>query len=278
MTTCFKLALCQLQVTADKKLNLRHARAAVQEAAGRGCRLAALPEMFNCPYGNRYFPAYAEEFPDGETIRCLAGLAKEYGIYLVGGSIPERSAGRLYNTSFVFGPDGNLLARHRKIHLFDIDIPGGISFKESATLAAGNSLTLFTTPFCRIGVAICYDIRFPELTRAMALQGIHLLVLPAAFNMTTGPAHWELTMRARALDNQIFVAAVSPARDNQAEYVAYGHSMVTSPWGEVLVQAADGPAVLTADIDLAQLHRIREQLPLLKHRREDVYFSIGSTS
>ncbi|SHF06985.1 omega-amidase [Desulforamulus putei DSM 12395] len=271
----FKLGLCQLPVTAEKIVNLNNARRAVKEAASGGCQLVALPEMFNCPYGNKFFPAYAEEFPAGETINILAHLAREHSVYLVGGSIPEREAENLYNTSFVFGPDGNLLARHRKIHLFDIDIPGGITFKESATLSAGDTVTVFDTPFCRVGVAICYDIRFPELSRTMALMGIHLLVLPAAFNMTTGPAHWELTMRARALDNQIYVAAVSPARDEKADYVAYGHSMVTTPWGDVLVQADEKPAVLTADIDLQYLCRIRQQLPLLKHRRESVYHGIG---
>ncbi|MCL5289813.1 MAG: carbon-nitrogen hydrolase family protein [Bacillota bacterium] len=274
MSAIFKLGLCQLPVSADKAANLSNARDAVKEAAACGCQLVALPEMFNCPYGNQYFSAYAEEFPGGETIHTLADLAREHAIYLVGGSLPERDAGNLYNTSFVFGPEGTLLTRHRKVHLFDIDIPGGITFKESDTLTAGDSVTVFDTPFCRVGVAICYDIRFPELTRSMALKGSQLLVLPAAFNMTTGPAHWELTMRARALDNQLYVAAVSPARDEKAGYVAYGHSMVTSPWGEVLVQAHEKPAVLTADIDLRYLSRIRQQLPLLKHRRETVYLDI----
>ncbi len=271
MSANFKIGLCQLPVSADKAANLHNARKAVKETAGKGCRLVALPEMFNCPYGNEYFPVYAEEFPGGETINTLADLARQHSIYLVGGSIPEKEDGNLYNTSFVFGPDGNLLTRHRKIHLFDIDIPGEIKFKESDTLSPGDTVTVFDTPFCRVGLAVCYDIRFPELTRSMALQGIHLLVLPAAFNMTTGPAHWELTMRARALDNQIYVAAVSPAREEKADYVAYGHSMVTTPWGDVLVQADEKPAILMAEIDLERLFRIRQQLPLLKHRRETVY-------
>lgn len=271
MTTAFRLGLCQVKVDTSKEKNLLVAQQAVKEAALQGCQIVALPEMFNCPYSNDFFPAYAEQFPSGVTIQTLASLAKEHKIYLVGGSIPERDQGNLYNTCFVFDPKGNLLARHRKVHLFDIDIPDGITFKESATLAAGDSITVFDTPFCRAGIAICYDIRFPELTRLMALKGAQLLLLPATFNMTTGPAHWELTMRARALDNQIYVAAISPARDESAGYVAFGHSLVTNPWGEILVQADEKTALLTADIDLNYLNQIRQQLPLLKHRREQVY-------
>ncbi|MEG6521495.1 carbon-nitrogen hydrolase family protein [Desulfotomaculum sp. 1211_IL3151] len=272
MTEIFRLGLCQIKVDTIKEKNLMLAQKAVKEAALQGCQIVALPEMFNCPYGNDFFPSYAEQFPGGATIQTLSSLAKEHNIYLVGGSIPERDAGNLYNTCFVFDPKGNLLARHRKIHLFDINIPGGVTFKESDTLSPGDSITVFDTPFCRAGVAICYDIRFPELARLMALKGAQLLLLPAAFNMTTGPAHWELTLRARALDNQIYVAAISPARDESAGYVAFGHSLVTTPWGEILVQTAEKTALLTADIDLSYLNQIRQQLPLLKHRREQVYF------
>ncbi|ABO50790.1 Nitrilase/cyanide hydratase and apolipoprotein N-acyltransferase [Desulforamulus reducens MI-1] len=271
MPSSFRLGLCQITVEPSKDINLLSAKEAVKNAVSLGCSLVCLPEMFNCPYGNNFFPLYAEEFPSGETIKTLASLAREHSIYLVGGSIPERDQTNLYNSSFIFGPNGDLLAQHRKVHLFDIDIEGGITFKESDTLSPGNQITFFDTPFCRVGVAICYDIRFPEFLRLMALKGIQLLILPAAFNMTTGPAHWELTMRARALDNQIYVAAISPARNPQADYIAYGHSLVTTPWGEVLVQADEKPRIITADIDLDYLTKVRQQLPLLKHRREQVY-------
>jgi len=260
-----------MPVEPDKRLNLKIASDMVKEAVSSGSQLVALPEMFNCPYDHDYFPRYAEEFPLGETIGLLQELARSHSIFLVGGSIPEREDNRLYNTSFVFGPGGELLARHRKIHLFDVDVPGGIFFRESDTLSSGNTVTLFATPFGPVGVAICYDIRFPELIRRMTLQGMKCLILPAAFNMTTGPAHWELTMRARALDNQLYVAAVSPARNEKAGYVAYGHSMVANPWGEVLVQADEKPCVITVDIDPTRQIAIREQLPLLKHRRPDIY-------
>lgn len=267
----FKIGLCQLNSVTSKELNIINALEAIKEAASQNCRLVALPEMFNCPYDHQYFFQYAEEYPAGETLQALAKAARDNSLYLVGGSIPELEQGRLYNTSYIFGPTGDLLARHRKIHLFDIDIPGIITFKESDTLSPGNSLTLFDTPFCRVGVAICYDIRFPELIRSMVLQGMQLLILPASFNMTTGPAHWELTMRARALDNQIYVAAVAPARNTEARYIAYGHSLVTNPWGEVIIQADEKPTLLTIDIDLEFLSKVRQQLPLLLHRRKSIY-------
>ncbi len=271
MQRIFKLGLCQLPVVADKQVNLKAASDAVRSAVSAGCHMVALPEMFSCPYGSKYFSLYAEEFPHGETLQMLSNLAREQSTYLIGGSIPERDEERLYNSCFIFGPRGNLLARHRKVHLFDIDIPGSISFKESDTLSPGHTISIFDTPFCRVGVAICYDIRFPELARTMAVKGINLLILPAAFNMTTGPAHWELTLRARALDNQIYVAAVSPARDESSDYVAYGHSLVANPWGDILIQADEKPGIITADIDLDRLAEIRKQLPLLKHRRENIY-------
>lgn len=271
LNNSFMISLCQTPVANDKELNLKFAREYIEETVSTGSQLIALPEMFNCPYSKEYFGSYAEEFPQGQTIKMLSDLARKHSVYLVGGSIPEKEDNRLYNTSFVFGPEGQLLAKHRKIHLFDIDIPGQISFKESETLSSGETITIFETPFCRIGVAICYDIRFPELTRLMALKGIQLLVLPGAFNMITGPAHWDLTMRARALDNQIFVAAVSPARDVAGGYVAYGHSIVVDPWGNVLAEADETPTIVTTVIDLKQLKLVREQLPLLKHRRPQIY-------
>lgn len=274
MNKLLKIGLCQIPVTSDKSTNLQVAANSVRQAALEGSKIIALPEMFNCPYGNSYFAKYAEEYSNGPSILMLQELARELSIYLVGGSIPEKEGTQMYNSSFVFGPDGKLLAHHRKVHLFDVDVPGGISFKESETLSPGNKISTFDTPFCRVGVAICYDIRFPEFIRVMALQGIHLLILPAAFNLTTGPAHWELTMRARALDNQIYVAAVSPARDPNADYIAYGHSIVTGPWGDVIIQGNEKPCVITAEIDLIKLEQIRLQLPLLKHRRKELYAGI----
>ncbi|MEW5953314.1 MAG: carbon-nitrogen hydrolase family protein [Bacillota bacterium] len=270
----FQLALCQLQIVDDKSRNINRARDMIRRAAALGSELVILPEMFNCPYQARLFPSYAETYPGGETLEMLASTAAGEGVYLVGGSIPERDGSQVYNTSFVFGPDGRLLGRHRKIHLFDVDLPG-LSVRESSTLGAGEELSVIETGLCTLGVVICYDIRFPELIRLLALRGVQLLVAPAAFNMTTGPAHWDLVFRGRAVDNQLFVAAASPARDPAAPYVAYGHSMVVDPWGNKLAEAAEGETILTAEIAPGLAEEIRGRLPLLRHRRPELYHKMA---
>ena len=206
-----------------------------------------------------------------EDVKELAATAKKYGIYLVAGSIPETDGGKLYNTAFVFDPEGKRIARHRKMHLFDIAVDGGQHFKESDTLTAGRDVTVFDTEFGKIGLCICYDIRFPELARLMALAGARAILVPAAFNMTTGPAHWELTFRARALDNQVFYFGTSPSRDLSASYHAWGHTIAVDPWGKVLAQMEEGPGMQTVEVCLDQVEPVRLQLPLLAHRRTDLY-------
>ncbi|XP_060090573.1 omega-amidase NIT2 [Heteronotia binoei] len=266
----FRIALIQLQVSAAKKDNLDRVAGLVKTAAAQGAKLVVLPECFNSPYGTQYFPEYAEKIP-GESTQKLSEVAKECNIYLIGGSIPEEDAGKLYNTCTVFGPDGAMLAKHRKIHLFDINVPGKIRFQESETLSPGNSFSVFDTPFCKIGLGICYDIRFAELAQIYAQKGCQLLVYPGAFNLTTGPAHWELLQRGRAVDNQVYVAAVSPARDEKASYVAWGHSTVVNPWGEVIAKAGTEETVIYAEIDLKKLIEVRQQIPILSQKRSDLY-------
>ncbi len=266
----FQLALCQMKVAMDKARNLATAGSMIREAAEKGARAVALPEMFNCPYSNKYFREYAEG-DNGETVNFLSSLAKELKIYLIGGSIPELSNDCVYNTSYSFDRDGGIIGKHRKLHLFDIDVRGGIRFMESETLTPGETLTILNTEYCKIGVAICYDVRFPELFRKMTLDGVRLVILPGAFNMTTGPAHWDLTMRARALDNQIYFAAVSPARDTEGPYQAYGNSCVVNPWGEFCGRTDARESIVYASIDLDYLEDVRNQLPLLKHRRPSLY-------
>ncbi|XP_077919473.1 omega-amidase NIT2 isoform X1 [Halichoerus grypus] len=229
----FRLALIQLQVSSIKSDNVTRACGLIREAATQGAQIVSLPECFNSPYGTKYFPEYAEKIP-GESTQKLSEVAKECGVYLIGGSIPEEDAGKLYNTCAVFGPDGTLLVKYRKLHLFDIDVPGKITFQESKTLSPGDSFSTFDTPYCRVGLGICYDLRFAELAQIYAQRGCQLLVYPGAFNMTTGPAHWELLQRGRAVDNQVYVATASPARDDQASYVAWGHSTIVSPWTQRL--------------------------------------------
>ncbi|XP_057875194.1 omega-amidase NIT2 [Melospiza georgiana] len=266
----FRLALIQLHVSAVKSDNLQRACGLVREASAKGAKLVALPECFNSPYGTQYFKEYAEKIP-GESTQKLSEVAKECSIYLIGGSIPEEDGGKLYNTCAVFGPDGALLAKHRKVHLFDINVPGKIQFKESETLSPGNSFSVFDTPYCKVGLGICYDMRFAEMAQIYGQKGCQLLIYPGAFNMTTGPAHWELLQRGRAVDNQLYVATVSPARDEKASYVAWGHSTVVNPWGEVIAKAGAEETVVYTDIDLKKLAEIRQQIPILSQKRSDLY-------
>ena len=240
-----------------------------------------LPECFNSPYGTQFFPRYAEQLlpspPSPEqspSFHALAALAREAGAYILGGSIPEHDPAteKYFNTSLLFSPQGALLATHRKVHLFDIDIPGKISFHESEVLSPGNKITLVDIPpYGKIGVAICYDIRFPELATVAARRGAFLLVYPGAFNLTTGPLHWSLLARARAVDNQTYVALCSPARDMDASYNAWGHSMVVAPNAEVLHEADEKEGIVYADLDGSQIDEIRKGIPLVGQRRFDVY-------
>ena len=264
-----KLAQIQMHVTADKTANLRHAEELLRSV--RGADMAILPEMFCCPYDNSCFRAYGEP-AGGAAYQMLSRTARELGLWLVGGSLPELDDGRVYNTSFVFDPQGVCVARHRKMHLFDIDVEGGQRFRESDTLSPGDDVTLFDTPWGRMGLCICFDLRFEELCRVMALEGARVLLAPAAFNMTTGPAHWELLFRQRAVDNQLFTFGTSPARNEQATYVAWGHSIVCDPWGTVLHQCGAGEEVAVTTVDLTRVEAVRQQLPILSARREDVYF------
>jgi omega-amidase len=192
---------------------------------------------------------------------------------LLAGSIPERDpdTGRVYNTCVAYGPDGSLLARHRKMHLFDIDIPGRITFKESDTLSAGSGLATFDTPYGRVGLGICYDVRFPLLAMLLRQAGCSLLFYPGAFNLTTGPAHWELLLRSRALDTQCFVAGVSIARNPSAAYQAWGHSTLVSPYGEVVATTDEGAGTVFADVRLGRVDEVRAQIPVGRQTRTDLY-------
>lgn len=264
------IAQLQTHVFSDKMQNIEALRPLIQKAKNSGADLVCLPEMFNCPYETPNFPVYAEK-AGGPVWQALSDLAKEFGIYFSAGSVPECDQdGHVFNTAYVFDRRGKQIARHRKVHLFDIDVKGGQYFKESDTLTPGDSTTVFDTEFGKIGLCICFDIRFPEIFQRMVLEGADIVLVPAAFNMTTGPAHWELTFRARALDNQIFVFGTSPARDLSASYQAFGHSIAVSPWGRVLNQMDEHEGMQITTIDLDEITSVREQLPLLKTRMENL--------
>lgn len=270
MSKAFKLALCQTRAFLDKDESMEMVASYVNRAADNKAVIVSLPEMWNCPYDNSYFREYSET-ESGMTVEFMSDLARENNIYLVGGSIPELEDSKIYNTCFIFSPDGEIIGKHRKTHLFDIDVPGRIRFMESDVLTGGNQTTVIETEFCKVGVAICYDVRFPKMFNKMADEGAKLIILPGAFNMTTGPAHWELLMRARALDNQLYFAANSPARVEDSSYRAFGHSIIVDPWGEIVKMAGPQPTVVYGEIDLNYLDDIREQIPVSKQMKPELY-------
>lgn len=266
-----QIGIVQMDVSESKSGNLKRAGEMILEAGRKGADLIALPEMFNCPYQQEFFPRFAEEIANGETVAFLSEMARKTKAYLIGGSIPERDGAKIYNTSLTFNPQGKLIAKHRKMHLFDITIPGQIEFYESAVLSPGNDLTGFATEYGNFGVLICYDLRFPELFRLLIERGAIGIIIPAAFNMTTGPAHWETLFRARAIDNQLYMIGISPARNEKAGYIAYGHSLIVDPWGEIIWKAGAEEEVAVVSMEMEKVSQIREKLPLLAHRRLDRY-------
>ena len=221
-----------------------------------------------------------ESHPTSPTYALLSQLARTTKTYLIGGSIPEYvpSTQKYHNTSLTFSPRGTLVAVHRKVHMFDIDIPGKVTFRESDGLSAGDQVTVVDADeYGKIGIGICYDVRFPELATLVARRGAFLLVYPGAFTLTTGPLHWELLARARAVDHQLYVAVCSPARDMETAdgYRAWGHSMLVDPNGQVVVEAQHGPDIVYADLSPDRIDDVRRNIPLQTQRRWDVYPDIS---
>ncbi|KAN0023423.1 hypothetical protein ACTFIV_009242 [Dictyostelium citrinum] len=268
----FKFAGIQLLCGDNKEENVQNAIKHIDEAAKNGAKLISLPECFNSPYSTATFEKYSES-EDGETVKKLSEAAKRNQIFLIGGSIPEidKSTGKIYNTCFIFNDKGEMIKKHRKIHLFDIDVPNKIRFKESETLTPGDSFSVVDIGYCKVGVAICYDIRFPELAMLYSKMGAKFLVYPGAFNMVTGPAHWELLQRGRAVDNQVFVAAISPARNPSSTYQAWGHSTIVNPWGTILATTDEHQSIIYSDIDLNTLNETRSSIPIYSQKRNDLY-------
>ncbi len=267
----FKIALCQTFIEDNKENNIKRAISAIKKGVENGAKIIALAEMFNCPYRRSAFKSYAEEENDSVTLSALSKAAKENKVYLLGGSIPEKEGDKYYNTSFIFNPEGEIIGKHRKIHLFDIDIKNKVTMKESDTFSYGENITIVDTPYCKIGIAICYDMRFPEIFRIMVDKGVKLIIVPAAFNHITGPAHWDTLIKGRAVDNQVYFAAVSPARNENESYLAHGHSKICDPFGVVLDELDEKEGIAYGEIDLDYLEKIRQELPLLSHRRLDLY-------
>ena len=264
-----KLAVCQMRTELDQAETMAKAERMVREAAENGADIVVLPEMFNCPYSKEYFKVYASKGHEA-AVEAMSGWAKDCGIILVGGSVPELDEGKIYNTSFVFDKEGRQIARHRKVHLFDVDLPN-MRFMESNTFTQGEEITVFDTEYGKMGLAICFDIRFPELFRAMAVRGAEIIFLPAQFNMTTGPAHWETTIRSRAVDNELFVVAAAAARYDGFNYECWGHSTVADPYGAVIATCDEKEQILYAEADLNRVDEVRAQLPTFLRLRRDVY-------
>jgi len=279
-TQKFKIALCQMKVVDDKSANLANAKKFIMDSIEKGNPdLIVLPEFFNCPMGLQYVEKYAEEETNSETLNHISALAKSTEKYIVAGSLPikEKTADdkiNYYNSAYVFNRKGEIIARHNKVHLFDIDIPGKITFMESKVLSSGNNFTSFETEYCNIGIGICYDIRFPEYAQVLKKEkNIDMLIYPAAFNTITGPLHWDLLMRSRALDNNVHIAMCSPARntENPQGYQCHGFSTVYDPMAKSLATTSFEEDIVITEIDLQKNRDIEMQIPTWKQKRNDMY-------
>jgi predicted amidohydrolase len=264
-------AAIQMSSTLDKGENLDTAERLIRSAVYSGADLIALPELWSCHGLEDVYRENAEPVP-GQTTAFLGGLAQELGVYLLGGSILEGDpqSTKLHNTSTFFGPDGRMSAVYRKIHLFDVKTPDR-EYLESRTIAAGTEIVTAKAGAATIGLSVCYDVRFPELYRLLALRGAEILAVPAAFTLQTGKDHWELLLRARAVENQAYVVAPAQWGRKADGRWTYGRSIVVDPWGTVLAQCPDRDGHALATLDLDYLDRFREEFPALKNRRPETY-------
>jgi predicted amidohydrolase len=271
MSSSLRVACVQLNTRDDVAANVAAASSLVEEAAAAGARLVALPETWAFKGGREGILASAEPV-EGPCNAALATLAARHGLYLLAGSIyePAGEPGHVYNTSALFGPDGALRAVYRKVHLFDA-VSAGVVYRESDELLPGDELVTAQVDGVQVGLSICYDLRFPELFRALALRGARLLLVPAAFTTHTGAAHWELLLRARAVENGCFVVAPDQVGEHLPGRGCWGHSMIVDPWGTVLAEQSQGTGVCVADLDLTRVDEVRAQLPGLAGRRPEVY-------
>jgi predicted amidohydrolase len=266
----FKAALVQMRSSRDMARNVADAEALVRTAAATGANYVQTPEITNIfePDKDRLRAVVRSEAEDPVTLR-FAELAEELQIYLHAGSLAVRAAdGRIANRSLLFAPDGKIVARYDKIHLFDIDLPDGESYRESATYAPGTEAVVADPPFAKIGLAICYDVRFPRLANALANGGASVLAYPAAFTVSTGEAHWHVLLRARAIETGSYVLAAAQGGEHDGGKATYGHSLIVNPWGEILAEAGTDPCVVTAEIDPEASALARRRIPALMNARD----------
>jgi predicted amidohydrolase len=266
-----RAAAVQLNSTDDKDRNLEVAERLVSAAAEDGAELVALPEKWNVLGSPDALHAGAEPI-DGPTVSAARGWARELGVHLVAGSFAERVPDheKLFNTSLLIDPDGEIEAAYRKIHMFDVDV-GGVAYRESAHEEPGSEIVIGRVGDVPVGLTVCYDVRFPELYRILAVRGARVIVVPAAFTLHTGKDHWEVLLRARAIENQVFVVAPGQIGEAPPHYHSYGRSMILDPWGVVLATAPDEECFVAADLDFALQDRVRATLPSLANRRPAAY-------
>ncbi len=266
----FAVAVVQMSSGADRVTNLTRATALIRAAAERGARLIVLPEVFAWRGPRADEPGVAEPIP-GPTTEAMAAVARACGVYLAMGSILEAAGAgsRSYNTSCLLGPDGRIRGTYRKIHLFDVELPGRVSVRESECRAPGEQVVVIPTELGTIGLSICYDLRFPELYRRLVRAGAELILVPSAFTFPTGAAHWEVLCRARAIENQCYLLAANQTGQSPHGFADYGSSMIVDPWGTVLGRAGDGEGIVVAEVDRDYQARVRRELPCLTHARLD---------
>jgi deaminated glutathione amidase len=275
MSDRLRVACVQMCAGTVKADNLATAEGLVTRAAASGADLVVLPEKWNAIGSVDTLRANAEPL-EGESVQALSGWAREHGITIVGGSITEIREGRdkLSNTCVVLDPDGELVATYRKIHMFDVEV-GGHVYRESEAEEAGDETTVCTSEGWKLGLTVCYDLRFPELYRILALDGAEVITVPAAFTLYTGRDHWEVLLRARAIENQCFVVAANMWGTHEGGKESWGHSMIVDPWGVVLAEAPDEDSVIAADLDRAVLERVRRDLPSLANRQPGAYSGLA---
>ncbi len=268
----FRIALVQNQIQPTKKDNLKRAQSLLEEAGRGGAALAVLPELFDAPYDAPDVVPLADPLPNGPTGSMLAETAARTGLHIAGSMVELGQDGRAYNAGFIFDSKGELIHKHRKIHLYDVDIPGGIRFFESDFFGAGESYGAVETELGILGMVVCHDMRFCELFRPQVLAGAELIIVPAAFNMTSGPAHWEILVRTRAMENTVYLSACGGAPHPEVGYPYWGHSTLADPYGEIKAQAKGREEeIVYSEFDRQRLGEVRQALPVLKQRRPEVY-------
>jgi len=271
-----KIALIQLTVVDDKLDNAKRAISKIDEAATHGANVVVLPEFFNAPVGEVGAKSNCENIP-GPCSEMLAEAARRNKIHLIAGSMPELEDGKIFNTCPVFNPAGQLIAKFRKIHLFDIDIPGKMTCRESDVMTPGSQPVILDLDPFKIGIGICHDVRFNELSRFYTQFGCNVLVFPSAFTVPTGELYWELLARSQAANNQAYCCLCSPSRQSKGCYPIYGHSMVSDPWGTLVSSAETEETIVYADLDITRVMEVRQAIPVASQRREDIYNTIAVT-